>query len=270
MKPRFAMVAVVAALGLGMAFQAEAQTTWNSVTLSWTTPGDDSLTGTASQFDVRYSTSLITEANYALATRFAGTPTPTAPGSSQSVVVTGLSPGTTYYFALKTGDDVPNWAIISNVVNKTTLLAPDVTRPLAIANVSVASVTDSSALLSWSATGDDSLTGTAASYDIRYSTAPITAANFAAATQSTGEPVPTAAGTTQTFNVRGLSRQATYYFAVRATDDAGNPSALSNVPSATTPDTMAPGRVTNLAAGFVWFAWHSTIGHDRALAKARR
>lgn len=270
MKPRFALVAVIAALSLGSAFPAAAQTTWNSVSLSWTTPGDDSLTGTASQFDLRYSTSLITAANFASATRFVGTPVPAVPGTSQNVVVTGLTPGTTYYFALKTGDDVPNWALVSNVVTRTTLLAPDVTRPFAIANVSVSSVTDTSALLAWSATGDDSLSGTAASYDIRYSTSPITAANFASATQSTGEPAPAAAGTPQTFNVRGLSRQVTYYFAVRVADDAGNLSALSNVPSATTTDTVAPGRVTDLAAGFVWFAWHSSIGHELALAEARR
>ncbi len=270
MKPRFAIVAVIAALGLGLAFQAEAQTTWNSVTINWTTPGDDSLIGTASQFDLRYSTSLITAANYASATRFVGTPAPAAPGTPQNVVVTGLSPGTTYYFALKTADEVPNWALISNVVSRTTLLAPDLTRPFAIANMSVASVTDTSALLSWTATGDDSLTGTAASYDFRYSSTPITAANFAAATQATGEPAPTAAGTTQTFNVRGLSRQATYYFAVRVTDDAGNISALSNVPSATTTDTMAPGRVIDLAASFVWFAWHTAARHDLALAEPRR
>ena len=46
-----------------------AQTTPNSVHLSWTASGDDSLTGTASQYDLRYSTSLITAANFASATQ---------------------------------------------------------------------------------------------------------------------------------------------------------------------------------------------------------
>jgi len=270
MKPRFTLIAVIAALGIGMAVQAEAQTTWNSVRLTWTTPGDDSLTGTASQFDLRYSTSPITAANYGSATRFMGTPTPAAPGTSQSVTVTGLTPATTYYFAIKTADDVPNWALISNVISRTTLSAPDTIRPFAIANVSVTSVTDSTALLSWTATGDDSLTGTAASYDVRYSTAPITAANFASASSTTGEPAPTASGSTQTFTVRGLARQATYYFAMRVTDDVGNVSALSNVPSATTTDTMAPGRINDLAAGFVWFSWYSARERGAILAEARR
>jgi phosphodiesterase/alkaline phosphatase D-like protein len=268
MKARMLAIAI-ACVGVAAALPAQAQTTWNSVTLSWTTPGDDSLSGTASQFDVRYSTSPITGANFASATRFAGTPAPTAPGTSQNVVVTGLSPATTYYFAIKTADDVPNWSLISNVVSKTTLAAPDTIRPVAIANVSVTAVTDSTALLSWTATGDDSLTGTASSYDIRYSTSPITNANWSSASQSTGEPAPTASGTTQTFTVRSLNRQVTYYFAMKVADDSGNPSALSNVASATTNDTMPPGRITNLAAGFVWFGWH--LGSAGPLAvEARR
>jgi len=268
MKARMLAVAIA---GLAwMTFPAEAQTaSWNSVTLTWTTPGDDSLSGTASQFDVRYSTAPITAANFTSATRFLGTPVPTAPGTSQSVVVTGLAAATTYYFAIKTGDDVPNWSLVSNVVSKTTLAAPDTIRPVAIANVGVTSVTDSTALLSWTATGDDSLAGTCATYDVRYSTSPITSANWGSASQATGEPVPTASGTTQTFTVRSLSRQVTYYFAMKATDDAGNSSALSNVASATTIDTMAPGRITNLAAGWFWFAWH--LGSTGPLAvEARR
>ena len=256
MKARMLAIAV-ACVSVGAALPAQAQTTWNSVTLSWTTPGDDSLSGTASQFDVRFSTSPITAANFASATRFLGTPTPTAPGTTQSVVVNGLTPATTYYFAIKTADDVPNWALISNVVSKTTASAPDTIRPYAVVNVSVTAVTDSTALLSWTATGDDSLTGTATSYDIRYSTTPITSANWSSASQTTGEPAPTASGTTQTYMVRNLNRQVTYYFAMKVTDDSANLSALSNVPSATTTDTKPPGRITNLAASFVWFGWHT-------------
>src|SRR5262245_53555640 len=128
MNPRLALRFVFLVFMLGLAENARAQTTATSITVTWTTPGDDSLIGTASQFDLRYSTSPITAANFASATRFVGTPTPTAPGTTQSVAVTGLSPSTLYYFAIKTADDVPNWSLISNVANKSTLAAPDVTR----------------------------------------------------------------------------------------------------------------------------------------------
>ncbi len=267
--PRFVVVLGLTAGLIGAALPAQAQTTSNSVTLSWTTPGDDSLTGTASQFDLRYSTSPITASNFGSATRFAGTPAPAAPGTHQSVVVTGLAAATTYYFAIKTGDDVPNWSLISNVISKATLAAPDTIRPYAIVSLSVTSVTDTSANLSWTATGDDSLTGTATSYDLRYSTSPITASNFASATQASGEPAPAIAGTVQTFTLRGLGREVTYYFAIKAIDDAGNVSALSNVPSAATTDTMAPAAIKDLAASFLWFAWHTAIDREPRTSEAR-
>jgi len=252
---RWSVVFAAALVSITMAVSVvHAQQAWNSVTLSWTTPGDDSLSGTASQFDIRYSTSPITAGNFAAATRFtSGVPAPTAPGSSQSVLVTGLSPSTTYWFAIKTADDVPNWAAVSNVVSRATTAAPDASRPAPLA-LSVPASNDTSVTLQWVAVGDDSLTGTAATYDVRYSTSPITSANWAAATQVSGEPAPAAAGTTQSFQVRGLSRQVTYYFAARTTDDSGNVSALSNVPSVTTPDTKSPATIADLTAGWVWIS----------------
>lgn len=243
-------------LVLALAAPVQAQVAYNSAQLTWSAPGDDGSIGTATQYDLRYSTATITEANFASATRWSSMPTPAIAGTQQTVTVTGLNPSTTYYFAIKTADDASNWSAISNVAMKTTGAAPDLTRPAPIA-VSVSSITDTTATLGWTAVGDDSLTGTAASYDVRYSTSTITAANWASATQATGEPTPAVAGTAQTFMVRGLSRQVTYYFAIRATDDAGNVSALSNVPSAITTDTMPPAAVTNLSASFVWLSWRS-------------
>ena len=228
---------------------AHAQSAWNSVALSWTTPGDDSLTGIASQFDLRYSTTPITAANFLSALRWGSMPVPAAPGTRQGVTVTGLSPGTTYYFAIKTADEVPNWSLISNVVSKTTTAAPDTIRPAPIATLAVTGVTDSTATLGWTAVGDDSLTGTATAYNIRYSTSPITAANFSSATVVTGAPLPAAPGTSQSVVVHGLAREVKYYFAMTVIDKAGNVSALSNEPSATTPDTTPPAAIRDLTAG---------------------
>lgn len=245
------VLGIMAVLVTAAARQANAQQSYNSVTLTWTTPGDDSLSGTATQFDIRYSTSAITAANFASATRWTtGVPAPAAPGTSQSVTVTGLQPSTTYWFAIKTGDEVPNWALISNVVSKATTAAPDQVRPAPIA-MTITGQTDSTVTLQWTAVGDDSLTGTATSYDVRYSTTAITSANYASATQASGEPTPAAPGTVQTMTIRGLSRQVTYYFAIKAADEAGNVSAMSNVPSVTTPDTVPPAAITNLTLGLV-------------------
>ena len=48
-----------------------------------------------------------------------GEPTPKAAGQAESFTVTGLSANTTYYFALKVADEVPNW---SEVCSPTMLL----------------------------------------------------------------------------------------------------------------------------------------------------
>lgn len=247
-------LAVVLALAgsVGMSTAAHAQAPTSSVQLSWTAPGDDGMTGTASQYDLRYSTSVINAANFASATRWVGTPVPTSPGSTQSTTVTGLLGNTTYWFAMKAGDEVPNWSAISNVVSFMTTALLDSVRPAMVTNLAITGVTETSASLSWTAVGDDSLTGTASSYDIRYSSTPITALNWASATQVSGEPTPGAPGAAQAFTVNGLTRQTTYYVAIKVTDDGGNASALSNVPSATTPDLTRPATITDLAVGFVW------------------
>jgi len=86
-----------------------------SLTLAWTAPGDDGLSGTASQYNIRYSTSVIdAEAAWDAATVVSAPPTPQAADSGETFTVTGLSSGTRYYFALKTADEVPNWSDLSN------------------------------------------------------------------------------------------------------------------------------------------------------------
>ena len=113
-------------------------------------------------------------------------------------------------------------------------IGPDTTPPAAITDLAVSNVTSNSIDLSWTAPGDDGNTGTATSYDVRYSTAPITDANWSSATQVTGEPAPAPAGTSQSMTVTGLSPSTTYYFAIRTADEVPNISSLSNVPSVTT------------------------------------
>ncbi|ALP53607.1 hypothetical protein Tel_10955 [Candidatus Tenderia electrophaga] len=207
--------------------------TSTSVALTWTAPGDDGLMGTASSYDIRYSTSAINDGNWASATQASGEPTPSAAGSNQSFTVTGLSPGTTYYFAIKTSDNASNTSALSNSPSQATSAA-DPTAPAAISGLVAGSPGEASVLLSWTAPGDDDNTGTAASYDVRYSTSAINDGNWASATQATGEPAPQIAGSSEYFTVTGLNSSTTYYFAIKTSDEVPNTSALSNVHSATT------------------------------------
>ena len=203
--------------------------TTSSVDLSWTAPGDDGASGTATTYDVRYSASTITAGNWATATQATGEPSPQVAGSAETFTVTGLSESTTYFFAIKTSDEVPNESALSNVPSAATA---DGTAPDAVADLATGTVTTSSVDLSWTAPGDDGATGTATTYDVRYSTSTITAGNWATATQATGEPAPQVAGSAETFTVTGLSESTTYFFAIKTSDEVPNESALSNVPSA--------------------------------------
>lgn len=230
--------------------RALAQTAADStITINWTAPGDDGTTGRATSYDIRYRTSAISGTDtlswWNAATQLTGEPLPGVAGSRDSMVVRGLQPVTTYYFMVRTGDEVPNWSGYSNVAVKST--SGDVTAPAAIANLSITSTTGNSLALRWTAPGDDGATGTASSYDVRYSTTPITSANFASATQATGEPAPTAAGTTQTFNLAGLNGSQIYYVAMKAIDDRGNISLISNVVNGTTLDVVPPAAVRDLS-----------------------
>ena len=225
--------------------------TSSSVALSWTAPGDDGATGTAHQYDVRYSTSTITTANFASAQQATGEPTPVAAGSSQTMTVNNLFAETPYFFAMKASDEASNVSAISNVVTKTTLESSDVTAPGAIANLATGAVTANSIVLTWTAPGNDGTTGTAFQYDVRYSTATITEGNFAAATTVTGEPAPVAAGGAQTMTVTGLTANTPYFFAIKASDLVPNWSAISNIANGSTSntaDTTPPAAITSLAA----------------------
>lgn len=91
-----------------------------SVTLQWTSVGDDGYSGQAHLYDLRYSTGEITADNFDQAKLVRGLSRPKPAGSGESFSVTGLLPGQTYYFALKTGDKVIQWGAMSNVVSTTT------------------------------------------------------------------------------------------------------------------------------------------------------
>lgn len=238
-------VAVVTAIFLITPMESFGQTATKSITLSWTASGDDGSTGTATVYDIRYSTSLITDANWNAAIQVTNEPTPQLAGSSESLVIDSLEPNSTYYFAIKTADEADNWSVLSNVISKTTEVESVV--PALVADLSTGTATTSSMVLQWTAVGDDSLTGTASQYDIRYSTLPITNANFFSATPVTGEPTPQIAGSSETFTVTELTINTQYYFALRTADDVPNWSEISNVASGSTAnESTAPAAIASL------------------------
>ncbi|MCA9759467.1 MAG: PD40 domain-containing protein [Candidatus Eisenbacteria bacterium] len=89
------------------------------VALTWTAPtpsGDDPATA----YDLRYSTETLNDSNFADAMAVSNLPTPSDAGTAETFVVTGLEAATTYYFALRSAVQEPNWSELSNLVDGTT------------------------------------------------------------------------------------------------------------------------------------------------------
>lgn len=84
-------------------------------------------------------------------------------------------------------------------------------------------------MLRFYAPGDDGrFFGTAAAYDIRYWPEPLTPETWDNANQVVNEPKPLPGGNRQAIFIPGFENADTYYFAMKAVDDAGNWSALSH------------------------------------------
>lgn len=134
------------------------------------------------------------------------------------------------------------------------LEANDDIPPGAITDLTVVEPRLTSIILSWTAPGGSGMEGSASSYDLRYSLAPINEGNFSTATQYylPGRPKP--AGSMEEIVISGLVHSSTYYFAVKARDFSGNTSEISNIASATTlpPPVIAvtpPSLTENLFSG---------------------
>jgi hypothetical protein len=96
--------------------------TYTSLTLTWNSPQSTPDWGPATQYDIRYSLSPITnEAEWLLATQLANPPIPQPPGSPETLLVIGLNPCTTYYFAIKAADTSGALTPLSNTPQGTTL-----------------------------------------------------------------------------------------------------------------------------------------------------
>ena len=80
----------------------------NGVHLTWTAPGDDGTTGTATRVDLRYSRNMITADNFCQASTVDSVIAPGSGGTARQYGVNGLAPDATYYFAMKYWDEVNN------------------------------------------------------------------------------------------------------------------------------------------------------------------
>ncbi|MFH1563453.1 MAG: fibronectin type III domain-containing protein [Nitrospirota bacterium] len=91
-----------------------------SITLKWQATGDDKNLGIASIYDFRYAQFSWTETLWGMTQEIKLEPVPLSAGNWQELTVEGLSPASTYYFGLKTIDEVWNMSELSGVVEGST------------------------------------------------------------------------------------------------------------------------------------------------------
>lgn len=224
-----------------------------TISLSWTSPGDDGLSGIASIYDVRFSVLPInTEADWSASARLIGEPAPLPAGGHQSMTVTGLIPNRKFFFSIRAGDEIINWSELSKHALASTTPA-EIIPPSAVTDLTVGVVTLTSVQLWWTAPGDDGDIGRASQYDIRTYNFDITEENWGNCLIIIGEPQPAIAGTAQSMTIMGLDSYRAYNLAMKTSDEIPNWSRLSNMVSFVTDgsggggqDTIPPGRTTDL------------------------
>ena len=208
--------------------------------IRWDAPGDDGLTGTATNYDLRWSLTPIDAGTFADAQPVPSVPAPSPAGMAQSVLFEDLSHETRYYFALQTEDDVGNFSSLSTGEGVTAGSPPAPITDLSTINAQATSVE-----LVWTATGEDGLVGTADHYEVRYAPFPISADIFDSATLVTSNvPSPAPSGDGETLVAEGLALTSTLYFAIKVFDVSGNESGLSNIAVTEAPDVTPPAQVT--------------------------
>ncbi len=223
---------------------AVADSTQTSLTLRWSAPSDPPSGVASFTYEMRHWSD---GGSWNTGEIVAGLPTPSAPGTQQTVVVGSLTAGARHHFQIRSRDVAGNWSDLSAEATARTLSAPDTQLPSTIANLAVADSTQSTVTLQWSAPSDPPSGAAASAYELRRWT---DNASWSAGTAVTGLPAPAAPGTQQTTIAGSLSAATRYHFQIRSRDASGNWSALSNEAIAhtlTAPDTQSPAAIANLS-----------------------
>ena len=154
----------------------------------------------------------------------------TAPGAT-SVTDTTVAPGTTYFYVVRARDEAGN-RDANTVERSATTPILDVTPPTFAGAASATPAGTSAITLTWVAATDDVSAQGAIVYAVYRALNP--------GGQSFVTPTYTTAAGVVSFDATGLSPDTTYYFVVRARDEAGNADGNTVEVSATTDPVVPP------------------------------
>ncbi|MEN9797193.1 MAG: hypothetical protein RL653_889, partial [Pseudomonadota bacterium] len=119
----------------------------------------------------------------------------------------------------------------------------DIRAPAEAADLSVEILSGTSVKLTWTATGDDGITGTATRYDLRWAKDDACPIEDEAALEGATPlplPAPLAAGTAESTTVEALPRRARVCFGLVVVDEFGNRSPMATSAPAQLPDLVPP------------------------------
>lgn len=120
-----------------------------------------------------------------------------------------------------------NFSVSNGRVNAAAALENDGVAPGAPNDFGASETTARGALLSWTSTGDDKWAGTSSASDVRVSSQPITAENFAQSTVvPTAKPGETGNLEQARFEVQASDQERTFHFALQVVDNVGNRSEI--------------------------------------------
>ncbi|MEW6621343.1 MAG: fibronectin type III domain-containing protein, partial [bacterium] len=145
------------------------------------------------------------------------------------------------------GDKVSDYVEYSPWIGSDTVSPDQIT--LELREIELGTVT-----LQWLPTGDDFDIGTPTYYVINYATTPITNNNWGNVfgSETLSPDTLTVDGKYYYYSVGNLSPKTLYYFGIKAVDDAGNWSDLSNCVGATTKAILETPRIYNVINGNTW------------------
>ncbi len=189
---------------------------YKQITLNWTAPGDNGMSGNieGGKYEIRCSTTKAFVINNDWDNASTGYPyriswgTDTAPGNCETRVITGLINNVTYYFAIKTRDEIiGNWSVLNSTSPIPYALpfnSPPYVNLSSPANSTI--VSTQTPIFDW--VGSDPDPGDSITYTIRYSTKQ----NFEVFSSSEGLTVSSYTPTSD------LIENATYWWSVLAID----------------------------------------------------
>ena len=203
-----------------------------AIALKWTAPGDADVSGTVTTYLVKYASCQINASDFMTSATYyhawAAASAFVAGGSEEQRVVTGLTAGSTYFFAIEGQDSAGNYGVwysswdSADVNNDNFALAVNVAPgPITEISADVTNLTEGRARLTWIAPGDDGYSGalTAGSrFRLQYSTDSASAwdVNTPQLDFSTSSVNP---GSSQSAVITGLLPSATYFFRVWTKDE---------------------------------------------------